>query len=128
MALRLSNQPQTRFMLSYICRSNFVNRDSFSAYSYVDLVIPSIKWTLFTILAITGCPPTLHSLIQSFHDGMEACVQFDGVCSNYFPNIKKWETGMCVCTNSVRSILLACLQNGEQKLDIKHRCFHFVSR
>ena len=41
--------------------------------------------SLFTVLAKAGCPPTLLALIQSFHQGMQARVQFDGDISDSFP-------------------------------------------
>lgn len=39
----------------------------------------------FTVLEKTGCPPILLTLIESFHEGMHARVQFDGDLSDKFP-------------------------------------------
>ena len=51
--------------------------------------------SLFTVLAQAGWPPTLHVLIQSFYNGVQACVRFNGGVSNYFP-IKKGVKQGCV--------------------------------
>ncbi len=39
---------------------------------------------LFKILPMIGCPPKLHSIIHSIHDGMKSIVQFDGSTSAEF--------------------------------------------
>lgn len=43
------------------------------------------RQSLFVVLQKAGCPPTLLSLIRSFHEGMQGCVQYDGDLSNTFP-------------------------------------------
>jgi hypothetical protein len=40
---------------------------------------------LFTVLTKIGCPPTLLALIKSFHNDMQAQIQFDGSLSDSFP-------------------------------------------
>ena len=39
---------------------------------------------LFKILAKIGCPPTLLSIMKSFHDNMKGTVLYDGATSNPF--------------------------------------------
>ena len=39
---------------------------------------------LYKVLKSIGCPPILLHLIVSFHENMEACVQYDGSISDYF--------------------------------------------
>jgi hypothetical protein len=53
------------------------------------------RGSLFTVLKKAGCPPTLLALIDSFHNGMQARVQFDGELSNEFP-IKRGVKQGCV--------------------------------
>ena len=53
------------------------------------------RTSLFTVLAKAGCPPTLLALIQSFHEGMLARVQYDGAISDSFPINKGVKQG-CV--------------------------------
>lgn len=43
------------------------------------------RQSLFVVLQKAGCPPTLLSLIRSFHQGMQGCVQYDGDLSDTFP-------------------------------------------
>ncbi|XP_038077260.1 uncharacterized protein LOC119745110 [Patiria miniata] len=39
---------------------------------------------LYRVLVTIGCPPTLLKIVQSFHDGMEASISFDGDVSDSF--------------------------------------------
>lgn len=39
---------------------------------------------LYVVLRRIGCPPRLLSVLRSFHDGMQATVQFEGTCSDLF--------------------------------------------
>ena len=52
---------------------------------------------LFTVLAKSACLPSLHALIQSFHNGMQAYAQFIADVSNYFP-IRRGVNQDCVLT------------------------------
>ena len=53
------------------------------------------RTSLITVLAKSGCPPTLLTLIQSFHVGMQARFQYDGAISGSFPINKGVKQG-CV--------------------------------
>ena len=39
---------------------------------------------LYKVLKSIACPPVLLQLIVSFHEDMEACIQYDGSISDYF--------------------------------------------
>jgi hypothetical protein len=62
--------------------------------------------SLFTILSKSGCPPTLLSLIKSFHSGMRGKVQFDGDISDSFPVNRGVKQG-CVLAPTLFGIYFA---------------------
>ena len=51
---------------------------------------------LFTILAMIGCPPTLLSIVKSFHDNMKGTVLYDGATSLVWR-----EARLCPCPYTV---------------------------
>lgn len=51
--------------------------------------------SLFLVLEKAGCPPTLLSLVKSFHNGMHGRVLFDGALSDRFPIVRGVKQG-CV--------------------------------
>ena len=53
------------------------------------------RQSLFTVLKKVGCPPTLLALVESFHHGMQARVQYDGELSGEF-SIKRGVKQGCV--------------------------------
>ena len=63
---------------------------------------------LFMVLEKIGCPPTLLQLIRSFHEDMEATVQFDGSTSNSF-DIKSGVKQGCVLAPTLFGIFFAVL-------------------
>ena len=63
---------------------------------------------LFQILPKIGCPPKLHSLIQSFHNNMKGTVQFNGSSSEPFGIHSVVKQG-CVLAPTLFRILFALL-------------------
>ena len=63
---------------------------------------------LFQILPKKGCPPKLHSLIQSFHNNMKGTVQFNGSSSEPFGIHSGVKQG-CVLAPTLFGILFALL-------------------
>lgn len=62
--------------------------------------------SLFIVLMKSRCPPTQHSLIRSFHDGMKGKVQYDGDTSNAFPINRGVKQG-CVLAPTLFGIYFA---------------------
>ena len=60
---------------------------------------------LFKILAKIGCPPTLLSIVKSFHDNMKGTVLFDGNTSDPF-NIPRGVKQGCVLAPTLFGIFL----------------------
>ena len=63
---------------------------------------------LFRILSKIGCPPKLHSLIESFHANMQGTVQFNGRTSESF-NINSGVKQGCVLAPTLFGIFFAFL-------------------
>ena len=63
---------------------------------------------LFRILSKIGCPPKLHSLIESFHNNMQGTVQFNGSTSEPF-NISNGVKQGCVLAPTLFGIFFALL-------------------
>ncbi|XP_032230249.1 secreted RxLR effector protein 78-like [Nematostella vectensis] len=63
---------------------------------------------LFKALRKIGCPPRLHSLIESFHINMEGTVQFNGNLSEPF-DIRCVVTQGCVLAPTLFGIFFALL-------------------
>ena len=63
---------------------------------------------LYKVLESIGCPPTLLSLIISFHEEMTACIQFDGSTSNSFSVNSGVKQG-CVLAPTLFGIYFAAL-------------------
>ena len=63
---------------------------------------------LFKILPKIGCPPTLLSIIKSFHDDMQGIVQFDGNYSKPF-NIRSGVKQGCVLAPTLFGIFFAMM-------------------
>lgn len=63
---------------------------------------------LFNILLKIGCPPKLHSMIRSFHDGMKATIQYDGNTSEQF-DIKSGVKQGCVLAPTLFGIFFSLL-------------------
>ena len=54
---------------------------------------------LFKILAKIGCPPTLLSIVKSFHDDMKGTVLYDGTTSDPFNSLSGVkQVCPCPCT------------------------------
>lgn len=62
--------------------------------------------SLFTVLSKAGCPPTLLSIMKSFHHGMKGKVQFDGDVSDSFPVNRGVKQG-CVLAPTLFGIYFA---------------------
>jgi hypothetical protein len=62
--------------------------------------------SLFAVLLKAGCPPTMLSLIQSFHDDMKGQVQFDGELSDKF-DIRRGVKQGCVLAPSLFGIFFS---------------------
>ena len=78
--------------------------------------------SLFTVLAKAGCPPTLLALIQSFHQGMQARVQFDDDISDSFPIGRGVKQG-CVLAPTLFGLYFSFfVHDYPQQADISHRC------
>ncbi|MCG8431359.1 MAG: reverse transcriptase family protein, partial [Candidatus Omnitrophica bacterium] len=69
---------------------------------------------LFQLLKKIGCPPKLHSIVESFHLDIIGAVRFDGSSSEPF-DIKWCETRLRLCSYSIWNCLFIiigfCLQN-----------------
>ena len=65
---------------------------------------------LLRILSKIGCPPKLHSLIESFHNNMQGTVQFSGSTSEPF-NISSGVKWGCVLAPTLFGIFFALLLN-----------------
>ena len=63
---------------------------------------------LFRILLKIGCPPKLHSMIESFHTGMKGTVQFNGSTSEPFSILSGVKQG-CVLAPTLFGIFFALL-------------------
>ena len=63
---------------------------------------------LFNILLKIGCPPKLHSMIRSFHDGMKATIQYEGSMSDTF-DIKSGVKQGCVLAPTLFGIFFSLL-------------------
>lgn len=63
---------------------------------------------LFTLLEKIGCPPTLLSIIKSFHDNMQGTVQYDGSTSKPFP-IRSGVKQGCVLAPTLFGIFFSLL-------------------
>ena len=63
---------------------------------------------LFKILAKIGCPPTLLSIVKSFHDNMKGTVLYDGATSDPFNILSGVKQG-CVLAPTLFGILFATL-------------------
>ncbi|KAI8493113.1 hypothetical protein Bbelb_291170 [Branchiostoma belcheri] len=66
------------------------------------------RTALYKVLRSIGCPPKLLQLVISFHEDMEACIQFDGSTSAHF-DIKKGVKQRCVLAPTLFSIYFAAL-------------------
>lgn len=64
--------------------------------------------SLYRVLEASGCPPTLLKLIQAFHEGMQATIQYDGSNSNSFPMKNGVKQG-CVLAPSLFGIYFSIL-------------------
>ena len=60
---------------------------------------------LFKILATIGCPPTLLSIVKSFHDNMKGIVLYDGANSDPFNILTGLKQG-CVLAPTLFGIFL----------------------
>ena len=63
---------------------------------------------LFKILAKIGCPPTLFSIVKSFHDNMKGTVLYDGATSDPFNILSGVKQG-CVLAPTLFGIFFATL-------------------
>ena len=63
---------------------------------------------LFKILAKIGCPPTLLSIVKSFHDNMKGTVLYDGATSDPFNILSGVKQG-CVLAPTLFGIFFATL-------------------
>ena len=63
---------------------------------------------LFMILAKIGCPPTLLSIVKSFHDNMKGTVLYNGATSDPFNILSGVKQG-CVLAPTLFGILFATL-------------------
>ena len=63
---------------------------------------------LFKILAKIGCPPTLLSIVKSFHDNMKGIVLYDGATSDPFNVLSGMKQG-CVLAPTLLGIFCATL-------------------
>ena len=63
---------------------------------------------LYTVLKKIGCPPTLLKVVQSFHNGMQARVIFNGDVSQCFP-VKCGVKQGCVMAPCLFNIYFSCL-------------------
>ena len=63
---------------------------------------------LFMILAKIGCPPTLLSIVKSFHDNMKGTVLYDGATSDPFNILSGVKQG-CVLAPTLFGIFFATL-------------------
>lgn len=64
--------------------------------------------SIFKVLPMIGCPPTLQTLIESFHRDMQATVQFNGSTSETF-NFRSGVKQGCVLAPTLFGILFALL-------------------
>ena len=63
---------------------------------------------LFKILAKIGCPPTLLSIMKSFHDNMKRTIVYDGATSDPFNNFSGLKQG-CILAHTLFGIFFATL-------------------
>ena len=63
---------------------------------------------IFKILAKIGCPPTLLSIVNSFHNDMKETVVYDGVTSDPFNILSGVKQG-CVLAPTLFGIFFATL-------------------
>ena len=63
---------------------------------------------LFKILAKIGSPPTLLSIVKSFHDDMKGTVLYDGITSDPFNILSGVKQG-CVLAPTLFGIFFATL-------------------
>lgn len=61
--------------------------------------------SLFKILAKTGCPARLQSMIKSFHTGVKRTVQFNGSSSKTLLHLQWLKVRLCSCSNTLQDIL-----------------------
>ena len=64
----------------------------------------------FKILAKIGCPPTLLSIVKSFHDDMKGTVVYDGATSDPFNILSGVKQG-CVLAPTLFGIFFTTLLN-----------------
>ena len=64
--------------------------------------------SLFTLLQKIGCPPTLLSIITSFHEDMQGTVRYDGTTSKAFP-IRSGVKQGCVLAPTLFGIFFSLL-------------------
>ena len=55
----------------------------------------------FKILVKIGCPPTLLSIVKSFHDDMKGTVLCNGACSDTFNILSGVKQMLCPCPYTV---------------------------
>ena len=60
---------------------------------------------LFKILAKIGCPPTLFSIMKSFHNDMKGIVLYDGSTSNTFNILSGVKQGCVLALRCLESFL-----------------------
>ena len=79
--------------------------------AFIDLTkaFDLVSWDgLFKILAKIGCPPTLLSIVKSFHDNMKGTVLYDGATSDPFNILSGLNQG-CVLAPTLFGIFFATL-------------------
>ena len=63
---------------------------------------------LWKIMAKFGCPPRYIAMVQQFHDGMQARVQYDGEYSEPFPVTNGVKQG-CVMAPTLFSMMFSAI-------------------
>ena len=89
---------------SYICREQGKPLD----VAFIDLTKAFdlvSRDGLFKILAKIGCPPTLLSIVKSFHDNMKGTVLYNGATSDPFNILSGMKQG-CVLAPTLFGIFL----------------------
>ena len=79
---------------------------------------------LFKILAKIGCPPSLVSIVKSFHDNMKGTVLYDGATSDPFKILSGVKQG-CVlalhCLESFATLLKHAFRESTEVIYLRTR-------
>ena len=85
-----------------------LQNDDYQVVNVILIVIVVSRDGLFKILAQIGCPPTLLSIVKSFHDNMKGNVSYDGATSHPFNILRGVKQG-CVLAPTLFGIFFAIL-------------------